>query len=155
MDEVISPYPFSAMARDIGVNPVDALRSRYRYLMSRLMYWLEHDDCYNMEICATVAEVKRVVEAAKKAKMPVRKGEITAEMIQIACDVPIKSLFPGEKDWVLAWCHADKTPSVHVNAVKNVCFCNPCGKVFRTIDVLMSRDGMKFTDAVRYLAGGE
>jgi hypothetical protein len=154
MDEIISPYTFMSAAREMEIDVVEALRCRYRFLMRRLEYWIANDDRYNLEVHSTVMELKRVQKLGEAAKMPVKKGDITDEMVEIARNTPIKSLFSDEKDWVLAWCHADKTPSVHVNSVKNVCFCNPCGKSFDPIAVLMSRDGMRFTDAVKYLAGG-
>lgn len=80
-------------------------------------------------------------------------NEITPEMIQAARDYPITSLieFDG-KGHATAWCHQDNHPSLTLWKGHNKATCFPCGASYGPIDVLMSRDGMSFPDAVRGLA---
>jgi CHC2 zinc finger len=52
----------------------------------------------------------------------------------------------------VAFCHADKRPSLTWYKAKNRATCFPCGKSYNPIDVLIQRDGYSFRDAVMQLA---
>lgn len=83
-----------------------------------------------------------------------RKGGITDSMIEQAREVPITNLIEFDKNGkALAWCHDDKTPSLHHHKKANRAHCFPCGESFDPIAVLMSREGMTFVEAVRKLCG--
>lgn len=48
--------------------------------------------------------------------------------------------------------HQEKTPSFHVNPVKQVFFCHGCEKSGNAIDFVMQRDRLEFIEALRMLA---
>jgi DNA primase len=48
--------------------------------------------------------------------------------------------------------HQEKTPSFHVNPVKQVFFCHGCEKSGNAIDFVMQRDRLEFKEALRLLA---
>ncbi len=56
--------------------------------------------------------------------------------------------------WALCPFHDDRDPSLHLNATKNRAFCNPCGRSWDPISLLMALRGCGFVDAVRELAAG-
>jgi len=49
--------------------------------------------------------------------------------------------------------HDDDKPSLHINARKDRAFCNPCGRSWDSIALLMEVRGMTFMEAVNLLAG--
>jgi hypothetical protein len=57
------------------------------------------------------------------------------------------------KGWATCPFHADSTPSLHVNASKNVAFCNPCGRSWDSIALMMELGSMTFRAAVHELTG--
>lgn len=80
------------------------------------------------------------------------RDRVTDEMIEQAKAHPMSQLLAlNNRNQCLAWCHADKRPSLHYNPTKNRCFCNVCGKVFNSIDVVMYHNDIPFLEAVRYL----
>lgn len=81
------------------------------------------------------------------------EGEITADMIAQAKSYPIESLISFDRSGkALAFCHNDKQPSLTLHKGHNRATCWPCGqKRYDPIDILVLRDGMKFSDAVRSL----
>jgi hypothetical protein len=79
--------------------------------------------------------------------------------IDAARDVPImqvaSSLGIQVNRYSRAICpfHDDSHPSFHINTKRNLCWCNPCGRRWSTIDLLIEMRGLTFVDAVRELAG--
>jgi hypothetical protein len=55
--------------------------------------------------------------------------------------------------WALCPFHADSSPSLHLNDRKGAAFCNPCGKSWDPIALVMELRGLTFPDAVRELGG--
>jgi len=63
------------------------------------------------------------------------------------------ALKKGGREYVgLCPFHQEKTPSFHVNQVKQVFFCHGCEKSGNAIDFVMLRDRLEFKDALRMLA---
>jgi hypothetical protein len=55
------------------------------------------------------------------------------------------------RGWARCPFHKDRHPSFHLNERKNVAFCNPCGRRWDTIALVMELDGLAFPDAVKEL----
>jgi hypothetical protein len=53
--------------------------------------------------------------------------------------------------WALCPFHEDRHPSLHLNDRKGAAFCNPCGRSWDPIALLMELGNMTFVDAVRDL----
>jgi DNA primase len=113
------------------------------------------------------AELLRIIKATPEwipppedKKLELRKkirrqsGDITSDMIEDATSYPIEKLLDLVHGKALAFCHADKNPSLALNPSKNKCRCHVCGKSFSTIDILVQRDGFSFVDAVKELSSG-
>ena len=93
-------------------------------------------------------EIKRTTEWWKKPPA----GSINDDMIARAKEYPIEQLVEFDRAGkAMAWCHADKSPSMTWWKKGNRAKCWPCDKSYGPIDVLMERDGMSFVDAVKTL----
>jgi hypothetical protein len=55
------------------------------------------------------------------------------------------------RGWATCPFHEDSHPSFHLNERKNTAFCNPCGRRWDTIALVMELDGLTFPDAVKEL----
>ena len=147
-----APSAFARAAIDFGIDPIKALRMRFRYLREQLEYWLEHDDYrWCIKINETLAEIRRVTSHGRMLKAPKREGDITDSMITQAAKYPITSLVEFVHGRTLAFCHDDRSPSAYYGTKTNRLFCPVCAKSFNSIDILVQRDGMSFPDAVRRL----
>jgi hypothetical protein len=91
------------------------------------------------------------LKAKRQLTKAQQEGRITDEMISIAKSYPITSLIDFNKGVALAWCHADKNPSLTYWAKANRAKCWACNKSFSSIDVMMELHGMSFVDAVKFL----
>lgn len=116
---------------------------------------LEGDDLLIADViirlCLQRDRISREMKGLRKWLHP-DTGAITDDMIQQARDYPISSLIEFDRAGkAIAWCHDDKSPSLHHHKQANRAHCWPCNQSFDTISVLMQRDGMTFTAAVRDL----
>lgn len=59
---------------------------------------------------------------------------------------------PNRYGWAVCPFHDDSAPSFHLNAKKNAAFCNPCGKSWDPIALVMDMRKCTFVDAVKELA---
>jgi hypothetical protein len=57
-----------------------------------------------------------------------------------------------KRGWAVCPFHADSSPSLHLNAKKQAAFCNPCGKSWDAIALVMDYKRIPFVDAVKELA---
>jgi hypothetical protein len=73
-----------------------------------------------------------------------------ASIVAVARSVGIA---PNRAGWALCPFHEDRHPSFHLNAGKNRAFCNPCGRSWDPIALLMEMANATFGDAVRELTG--
>lgn len=153
----IHPSQFTRNAIDFGLDPIEALRSRYRYLNSRVTEFKElyllHDeiDPYFWWWVDAATDLKVVVEYANRYKQKPAGNEITPDMIQAARHYPINKIVEFMRGKARAFCHDDKVPSAFHGTRHNTLECPVCDKHFDTISVLMARDGMTFPSAVRFL----
>ena len=93
-------------------------------------------------------EIRRTAEWWKKPPA----GSITDDMIAAAKAYPIERLVDFSREGKAeAWCHQDKRPSLSWHRKANRAHCFPCNQSFNPVDVLMTRDGMTFVDAVKAL----
>lgn len=153
----VSPSSFSRMAKQMDIDPVEALRMRYRYLKSRLLdakadyLRLQEIDPYFWWWMDAANDLNRLVQFAKKFKVKPAGNSITDEMVETAKEYPVTSLVEFVRGKSLAFCHDDHNPSAYYGSRVNRLMCPVCDKSFGPIDILMIRDGMSFPDAVRYL----
>jgi hypothetical protein len=83
----------------------------------------------------------------------------TALDVDAARDVPILEVatrlgIEHRRGWARCPFHEDRRPSFHLNAKKNRAFCNPCGRSWDSIALMMEMTtNMTFLDAVRELTG--
>jgi hypothetical protein len=54
--------------------------------------------------------------------------------------------------WAVCPFHQDRSPSLHLNEKKQAAFCNPCGKSWDPIALVMDYKRIPFVDAVKELA---
>lgn len=107
----------------------------------------------------TMMDIKRDMEGVKKELDEIKRlkertgNEITDEMIERARMFPVGLLVEFRRGKTTAWCHDDRNPSAFHGTRKNVVVCPVCDKKFGPIDVLMTRDGLPFAEAVRRLQG--
>lgn len=66
-------------------------------------------------------------------------------------DVAARLGIEHRRGWALCPFHADSSPSFHLNAKKGAAFCNPCGRSWDAIALVMELRGVSFMDAVREL----
>ena len=58
----------------------------------------------------------------------------------------------NRRGWAVCPFHDDSSPSFHVNDEKGRAFCNPCGRSWDGIALVMELGRLEFTDAVKELA---
>lgn len=157
--KAVTPAQIVRVAILIDADPVEALRSRYRFLK-------EHVEAYKSAYIITgkidpyfwwwvesAAEMIAVASYAKRFKVRpvVPSSGITDEMIESARSVPINQIVEFIRGTATAFCHDDRHPSAYYGDRTNTLVCPVCNKHFDSIGVLMHRDGMSFPDAVRFL----
>lgn len=79
------------------------------------------------------------------------KDDISPELILLARDYPITDLIEAKRGMANCVFHDDKRPSMSLKFNRYHCF--SCGAKGDVIDFIQHRDGLNFTDAVRFLAG--
>jgi hypothetical protein len=57
-----------------------------------------------------------------------------------------------KRGWAVCPFHADSSPSLHLNPKKQAAFCNPCGKSWDAIALVMDYRNLTFPEAVKELA---
>jgi hypothetical protein len=57
-----------------------------------------------------------------------------------------------KRGWSVCPFHADSSPSLHLNEKKQTAFCNPCGKSWDAIALVMDYRKISFPEAVKELA---
>jgi hypothetical protein len=135
------------LAKDFDLLPSTVINLRVRFALQAAETWEELEP----EIAARwYEEIINMKQIESKLNQKHTNG-ITDEQIAIAKEYPIDRLIEFTRGKATAWCHDDKTPSLHHHRQANRAHCFPCGKSYNPIDVLMQRDNMSFIDAVRAL----
>lgn len=93
-------------------------------------------------------EIEKEFRAIERLIDPDR---ITDEMIETARRYPVMNLVEFYRGKATAWCHDDRRPSLYHGTRNNIVVCPVCDKKFNPIDILIHRDGMSFTEAVKRL----
>lgn len=147
----MTPHATIRTAKLFDIDPIEALRMRYRYLLDCLVETLsgESDRYWITDLC----HLREVVALGKKLgkKNPAGSNDITDEMIQQAMSVPIDSIVEFIRGHTTAICHDDKRPSAFHGTRTNKLVCPVCDTKYGPIDVLMVRDGLSFPAAVLQL----
>lgn len=155
-------------AEQFGINIQTAINMHVRCLEDEIATHEKNIETLNKRECNEVsrafiklriAELEgKIIKARYNLKAVQRTGEpeageITQEMIARAKAVPIESLIDFDRNGsAVAWCHPDKSPSLKLNKSRNTAKCFVCNdKPMDTIDVLMTRDGLTWPEAVRRL----
>jgi len=153
------PFQIEKIAKDFDISFNSACAMRVRYLFSVIDQWfLYFDESSNetpepdiIDACSEICSIRIYQQQIKKGPV---KQTITDEMIEAARSYPIENVVEFHKGVAIAFCHADKRPSLSWHKAKNKATCFPCGKSFNAVDVLMERDGLSFAEAVKQLSGG-
>lgn len=157
MDD-ISPSTFVRKALEMGLDPLEALRSRYRYLTRRVtefktLYLLHNTiDPYFWWWIESALDRQCLVDYAQRYKVKPTENSITETMILTAKAYPIDQLFELSHGRTFCFSHNSKQHDLSFHAASNRVHCfGSCNRSFNTIDVLTMRDNMTFTQAVRFL----
>jgi hypothetical protein len=142
-----------------GVSQNQAIGARRSYLWKEWDYYL-NVDCGVMTwdvICkpTMMQIIKELFQLSKDLYFRNRKtddNEINENMVSRAKMVPVTDLVEFANGRATAWCHDDSRPSLYVATRINKIVCPACGdKRFDSIDILMTRDGLSFPEAVKRL----
>lgn len=111
-----------------------------------LVHWMAQD------IKKVKAEMLKLSEEIERIDRKFTPEQITDDMIERARNYPIERLVDFDRTGKsIAFCHADKTPSLSWWKKGNKATCFPCNKRFDTISLLMERDNFTFAEAVKRL----
>ena len=154
----IPPSTFVRKALEMAVEPLPALRMRYRYLARRVAEFkslylnFEEIDPYFWWWVEAAKDLQCLVDYAKRYKEKPTENSITDDMILNAKAYPIDHLFELSHGRTYCFNHNSKQHdlSFHVQTNRVHCF-GACNRSFDTIDVLTMRDNMTFFQAVRFL----
>jgi hypothetical protein len=141
-------------AKDLDVNRLAAARVRYRFLDEVVSDCLEDgSDIALFWAVEALEEMCWLIPRSLYEVVPTEASGVTDEMIEQANNHPVENLVKISKGKATAWCHDDKRPSLYKGTKgANAFFCPVCNKGFGPIQILMSRDGYSFVDAVRQLS---
>lgn len=117
-----------------------------------IMDW-QGDKAQLLEVIKAAPEWIPVIDPPKviREQRPMTSGDITQEMIEIACQYPIGNLIEIKDGKALCLAHKEKTPSMVYYADKNRVHCFGCGFSGSAIDVIRIQDELSFPQAVRFL----
>jgi len=159
-----SPRSIASRAATMEVMPDSAFAIRRRFLMGEVRGWQDvvmespNDEtvAFDLEMLTQASlQLDGFGQELKEFKNgPVRVevgNRLSDERISEAKAYPIEQLVGFIKGQALAWCHPDKKPSLYHGTKNNIAICPVCDKKFNPIDVLMTRDGKTFTEAVKEL----
>lgn len=155
------------VAQEMEVPRTFAVNARQRYITQRfdeidnelsdMLPWLERMDVnaafLSKPFMRLMVEKSRLSRELSYMKTIMdRKQTITDEMIETARNHPVTNLVEFRRGKATAWCHDDKNPSLFFGSRTNRAVCPVCDRKFGPIDVLMTRDGMTFVEAVKFLS---
>jgi len=150
-----STKTFTAAVK-MGINPKAAASMRIRFLKQQLEPLLRG---YSQKphpillhwIADTFEEIAWCMKKANRRVNTSQKNGIDDGMIEVARNADVRSVVDFKRGKAVAWCHEDKNPSLYYANRINRAICPVCDKKFSALDVLISRDGYSFIDAVRSL----
>jgi hypothetical protein len=150
-------YQIEMKAREMNISPKIAFEMRVKYLFGQLDLWDDYLDLKTSEMpestyLGIMAEICKIRIYAQNAKLGKKKVGITDANIDSAREYPVEKLIEFNRGTALAFCHADKKPSLTWDKKRNRAHCFVCDKDFSAIDILMERDGVDFITAVKHLS---
>jgi len=142
------------MARRMGKNRLAAARIRMRYLWTEMR--AIKDDHHPI-----VAVWRKEMEEeyayldfhGNNNTIPrtTATDGISDSDVESAREYPVAGLVEFQRNKATAWCHDDQSPSLfHADRINKI-ICPVCDRKFNAIDILMTRDGYSFSDAVKQL----
>lgn len=144
----ISEYKLKQTAHNMGISLRAAIRMKLRYAVEAAGIWA---DILEPVYWRWIDEIVKLRRMESRIGMKLPKNAITDEMVAQARAVPITEVVTFDRGKALAWCHEDNRPSLTHMKKTNKAWCAACGIYHDPIGVMMSRDGMTFHSAVRYL----
>ena len=151
------PHRVKEKAEEFGISVESAIRMRTRYLVEIAGQW----DEYLQEVTNELPPITlsdAIDEIIKLRSYEVRhlrpnKPSITDEMIAQAREYPVSELVEFSHGKTRCWLHNDNNPSMYHGTRTNKAVCPVCDKKLGPIDVLITRDGYTFVEAVKQLCG--
>ncbi len=104
---------------------------------------------YLKESNSQITKHKKQILLIKNYKKSDNSNWITTEMIESAKQYPIENLIEVKRGMALCIFHDDHRPSMGIK--NNYYHCFACGAKGDTIEFIMKRDALSFTEAVRWL----
>lgn len=151
-------YEIRHHAEEMEVPFKEALFMRFRFVRAEMLKELAEMDATDCPVMSRVA-LNRFMELAREqrallmaAKQKNTTVGITDEQIERARQYPVTQLIDFQRGKSRAWCHEDRNPSLYLAPRINKAVCPVCAKYFDPIAIVMGRDGLTFTEAVRRLA---
>ena len=141
------------MARLMGKHKMAAARIRARFLRVQIDLHRQTDEpIANFWADEMEAEMNQLLTEGKAYSPIVSSNGITDADIEAARTYPVDSLVEIVRGKTRAWCHNDTVPSAFHATRTNRIICPVCNnRKFNAVDILMSRDGYSFIDAVKAL----
>lgn len=151
------PHRVKEKADEFGISVESAIRMRTRYLVDIAGQWDSYiagatNELPAITLSAAIEEIIKLRAYEVRYLRP-SKSAITDEMIEAAREVPIETLVEFKRGKTQCWLHDDNNPSMFHGTRTNSAVCPVCDKKLGPIDVLMTRDGYTFIDAVKQLCG--
>lgn len=152
-----SPKAWSLYAQRFGIHRRAAARMRERFLKKQLrihlVYWtLKRNSIIAYWIKKILEEIATIRSKRDPKVVLSRRNKITDEMVEAAKVYDVRDLVDFDRmGKAIAWCHNDNRPSLFYGDKTKKAICPVCNKKFNAVDVLMTRDGYTFLDAVRSL----
>lgn len=153
----MTPHAIRKKAEEFGISVESAIRMRTRYLVDIAGQWDEYiagdtNDLPKITLSDAIEEIIRL-RAYEVNYLRPNKASITDEMIEQAREYPVSDLVEFNHGKTKCWLHDDNNPSMYHGTRTNKAVCPVCDRKLGPIDVLMTRDGYTFIEAVKQLCG--
>jgi hypothetical protein len=147
-------YDTILAAQRMNIDVGFAIGRRIIYLREHIMeceVFTPRDYFVQRQIAKLAKEIKQLRRAMQKPAEGL--SPITDTMIRVARYYPLEQIVQfNSRGYAMAWCHADKNPSLSKHPKENYARCFVCNKNFGPIDAAMELWGLTFIDAVRELS---
>lgn len=142
-------------AREFNINKLAAARMRARFVLESIDVYIE--DGSSLCLYWAKEELYDLIDLLANSGFTVSDilstaNNVTDDMIEHAKAYPVDRLIEFTRGKAKAFCHEDANPSLIYLDKKGIAWCPVCNVYYRSIDVLIKRDGYLFVDAVRYLS---
>jgi hypothetical protein len=132
-----------------------AVSIRLRYLAEQLVLWEMYTDFeapyMDVPYAAQPEIIEEMISLTASIKEEKKKDDVTYEDIQQADAYPIDKLINFTRGKCTCPFHEDKQPSMFHGTKRNIAMCPVCNKGWGPIKLLIDRDGIPFSKAVKDL----